>query len=214
MEVVGIVGDLRQDLSGDPKAEMYVPFRQGDSLLPIFTLSFVVRTSADPYQEISGLRSVVHEINANQPVTKIRTMEESISGSVSAPRFRSVLLAIFAGTALLLSIIGLYGLVAYSVSQRVQEIGIRMTLGAEPGDVLRMVVEQGLKLVLLGVVLGLAAALALSQLLAQFMYGMSSTDPLTFIGLALVMTFVAAAASYLPARRATRVDPMIALRHE
>jgi putative ABC transport system permease protein len=214
MEVVGIVGDLRQDLSGDPKAEMYVPFRQGDSLLPIFTLSFVVRTSAEPNQQISALRSVVHDINPNQPVTKIRTMEENISGSVSAPRFRSVLLAIFAGTALLLSIIGLYGLVAYSVSQRVQEIGIRMTLGASPGDVLRMVVGQGLKLVLLGVVLGLAAALALSRLLAQFMYGMSATDPMTFIGLALVMTFVAAAASYLPARRATRVDPMIALRYE
>lgn len=214
MEVVGIVGDLRQDLSGDPKAEMYVPFREGDSLLPIFTLSFALRTAADPNSEISALRSVVHDADASQPVTNVRTMEETISGSVSAPRFRSVLLAIFAGTALLLSIIGLYGLIAYSVSQRVQEIGIRMTLGAEPGDVLRMVVGQGLKLVLLGVAAGLFAAMALSRVLSQFMFGVSATDPMTFIGLALVMTFVAAAASYLPARRATRVDPMIALRYE
>ncbi len=214
MEVIGVVGDLKQDLSGDPKSEMYVPVRQADSMLPIFTLSYVLRTTTDPNTEISALRSVVRDISPNQPVVKVRTMEENISGSISAPRFRSVLLGIFAATALLLSVIGLYGLISYSVSQRVHEIGIRMTLGAEPGDVLRMIIGHGLKLAIIGVVVGLAGAFALSRILSQFLFGISATDPATFAGVALLLTFVAALASYLPARRATRVDPMIALRYE
>lgn len=214
MEVIGVVGDLKQDLSGDPKSEMYVPVRQADSMLPIFTLSYVLRTTTDPNTEISALRSVVRDLSPNQPVVKVRTMEENISGSISAPRFRSVLLGIFAATALLLSVIGLYGLISYSVSQRVHEIGIRMTLGAEPGDVLRMIIGHGLKLAIIGVVVGLAGAFALSRILSQFLFGISATDPTTFAGVALLLTFVAALASYLPARRATRVDPMIALRYE
>ena len=214
MEVVGVVGDLKQDLSGDPKSEMYVPVRQADSLLPVFSLSVVLRTATDPNTEISALRSVVHDLNPNQPVVKIRTMEENISGSISAPRFRSVLLGIFAATALILSVIGLYGLISYSVSQRVQEIGIRMALGAEPGDVLRMIIGHGLKLAIWGIFVGLVAALAMSRILSQFLFGVSATDPITFAGISLLLTFVAALASYLPARRATRVDPMIALHYE
>ena len=161
MEVVGIVGDLKQDLAGDPKAEMYVSARQGDSLLPVFALSVVMRTDRDPLSEASALRSVVRDINPNQPVVRVRTMEENISGSVSMPRFRAMLLAIFAGTALVLAIVGLYGLMVYTVNQRVHEIGIRIALGANRGDVLRMVIAQGLKLALSGVLIGVLSSLAL-----------------------------------------------------
>ena len=214
MEVVGVVGDLKQDLAGDPKAEMYLPVRQGDSILPVFALSVVMRTERDPLSEASALRSVVRDLNPNQPLVRVRTMEENISGSVSAPRFRATLLAIFAGAALLLAIVGLYGLMVYSVNQRVHEIGIRMTLGADRGDVLRIVLAQGLKLALAGVLAGVLASLAFSRILSGFLYGVSPTDPFTILGVAALLIFVALLASYLPARRAMRVDPMVALRYE
>ena len=214
MEVVGVVGDLKQDLAGDPKAEMYLPVRQGDSILPVFALSVVMRTERDPLSEASALRSVVRDLNPNQPLVRVRTMEENISGSVSAPRFRATLLAIFAGAALLLAIVGLYGLMVYSVNQRVHEIGIRMTLGADRGDVLRIVLAQGLKLALAGVLVGVLASLAFSRILSGFLYGISPTDPFTILGVAALLIFVALLASYLPARRAMRVDPMVALRYE
>jgi len=214
MEVVGVVGDLKQDLAGDPKAEMYVPVRQGDSLLPVFALSVVLRTERGPLTEVSALRSIVRDINPNQPVVRVRTMEENISASVSAPRFRSTLLAIFAGAALVLAVVGLYGLMVYSVNQRVHEIGIRMTLGADSRAVLRIVLSQGLKLAVSGVLLGVVASLALGRILSGFLYGVSPTDPFTILGVALLLIFVALLASYLPARRAMRVDPMVALRYE
>jgi putative ABC transport system permease protein len=214
MEIVGIVGDLKQDLAGDPKAEMYVPVRQGDSLLPVFALSVVMRTERDPMSEVSALRSAVRDINPDQPVVRVRNMEESISGSVSAPRFRAILLAVFAIAALVLAIIGLYGLMAYTVNQRVHEIGIRMTLGADRGDVLRIVIAQALKLAVSGVSVGVLASLAFSRILSGFLYGVSPTDPLTILGVASLLIFVALLASYLPARRAMRVDPMVALRYE
>jgi putative ABC transport system permease protein len=214
MTVIGIVGDLKQDLAGEPKAEMYVPVRQGDSLLPVFFLSVVLRTERDPFSEAAALRSAVRDLNPNQPVVKVRTMEENISGSVSAPRFRATLLTIFAATALLLAVIGLYGLMVYTVNQRVHEIGIRMTLGAARADILRMVLKQGLTLALSGVLVGVVASLALGRILAGFLYAVSPTDPVTIIGVSALLTFVALVASYLPARRATRVDPMAALRYE
>jgi putative ABC transport system permease protein len=214
MNVVGIVGDLKQDLAGEPKAEMYVPVRQGDSLLPVFALSVVMRTERDPLSEASALRSAVRDINPNQPVVRVRTMEENISGSVSEPRFRATLLAIFAGTALVLAIVGLYGLMVYTVNQRVHEIGIRMTLGAARGNILRMVIIQGLKLAISGVLVGVLASLALGRILSGFLYSVSPTDPVIILGVALLLTFVALLASYLPARRAMRVDPMVALRYE
>jgi putative ABC transport system permease protein len=214
MEVVGIAGDLKQDLAGDPKAEMYVSVPQGDSILPVFALSVVLRTERDPLSEASALRSVVRDINPDQPVVRVRTMEENISGSVSEPRFRATLLTIFAAAALLLAIVGLYGLMVYTVSQRVHEIGIRMTLGAARGDVLRMVLAQGLKLALSGVFVGVLASLALGRILAGFLYAVSPTDPLTILGVAALLLGVALLASYLPARRAMRVDPMVALRYE
>ncbi len=214
MEIVGIVGDLKQDLAGDPKAEMYVPVRQGDSLLPVFAVSVVMRTERDPLGEASALRSVVRDINPNQPVVRVRTMEENISGSVSMPRFRATLLAIFAGAALLLAVVGLYGLMVYTVNQRVHEIGIRVALGADRGDVLRMVIAQGLKLAIAGVLVGVLSSLALGRILSGFLYGVSPTDPVTILGVAALLIFVALLASYLPAKRATRVDPMVALRYE
>jgi len=214
MEVVGIVGDLKQDLAGDPKAEMYVPVREGDSLLPVFALSVVLRAEHDPLSEASALRSVVRDINPNQPVVRVRTMEENISGSVSEPRFRATLLAIFAAAALILAIVGLYGLMVYTVNQRVHEIGIRIALGADRGDVLCMVIAQGLKLAVSGVLVGVLSSLALGRILSGFLYGVSPTDPITILGVAALLIFVALLASYLPAKRATRVDPMVALRYE
>ena len=214
MEVVGIVGDLKQDLARDPKAEMYVPVRQGDSLLPVFAVSVVMRTERDPLGEASALRSVVRDINPNQPVVRVRTMEENISGSVGMPRFRATLLAIFAGAALVLAVVGLYGLMVYTVNQRVHEIGIRVALGADRGDVLRMVIAQGLKLAIAGVLVGVLSSLALGRMLSGFLYGVSPTDPMTILGVAALLIFVTLLASYLPAKRATRVDPMVALRYE
>jgi putative ABC transport system permease protein len=214
MEVVGIVGDLKQDLAGDPKAEMYVSVRQGDSLLPVFAVSVIMRTERDPLSEASALRSVVRDINPNQPVVRVRTMEENISGSVSGPRFRATLLAIFAGAALVLAVVGLYGLMVYTVNQRVHEIGIRVALGADRGDVLRMVIAQGLRLAISGVLVGVLSSLALGRILSGFLYGVSPTDPVTILGVAALLIVVALLASYLPARRATRVDPMVALRYE
>jgi putative ABC transport system permease protein len=214
MEVVGVVGDMKQSLDSDAKSEMFVPYRQANSMLPFFQMSIVLRTARDPRQEISALRSAIQQLNPNQPLVRVRTMDEAISGSVSDSRFRTLLLGIFAGSALLLSVIGLYGLMAYSVTQRVQEIGIRMTLGAQPSDVLRMVVGQGVRLALIGIAIGVGGALAFSRVLSKFLYGVTATDPLTYTALALVLAVVTAIACYIPARRATKVDPMVALRYE
>lgn len=214
MEIVGIVGDMKQSLASEAPSEMYVPYRQADSLIPIFTMSLVMRTAKDPHQEVSALRSAVRSLSSNQPLVKVRTMEENIATSVSDSHFRTLLLGIFAASALLLALIGLYGLIAYSVAQRSAEIGVRMALGAQPSDILKMVVGQGLKLVLIGVAAGLAGAFVLSRLLTQFLYGVAPSDPATFAGVALILTVVAGVACWIPARRATRVDPIIALRYE
>src|SRR5215469_1381148 len=214
MEIVGIVGDMKQSLATEAQSEMYLPYRQADSLIPIFSMSLVMRTAREPLTEVSALRSAVRGLSSSQPLVKIRTMEDNIATSVSDSHFRTLLLGIFAGSALLLALIGLYGLIAYSVAQRSSEIGVRMALGAQPNDILKMVVGQGLKLVLIGVAAGLAGAFALSRLLTQFLYGVAPSDPATFIGVALILTAVAAVACWIPAQRATRVDPIIALRYE
>jgi putative ABC transport system permease protein len=214
MEIVGVVGDMKQNLATDAVAEMYVPFRQGDSVLPIFALSYVLRTATSPRAEISAFRLAVRDIDRNQPVVNIRTMEENISTSMSEARFRAVLLGIFAASALLLSVVGLYGLMVYSVTQRIPEIGIRITLGAQRGDVLRMVLGEGLMLAVLGILAGLVGAFVLSRILERFLYGVTHADPLTYAGVAALLVAVALAASYVPARRATTIDPMQALRHE
>jgi putative ABC transport system permease protein len=144
----------------------------------------------------------------------VRTMEDNMTASVAQPRFRTWLIGIFAGLALMLAAVGIYGVMSYSVTQRTSEIGIRITLGAQPSDVFRIVLGDGLRFALLGVAVGLACGLVLTRLLSTFLYGISASDPLTFAGVAVLLIAVSAAASFFPARRATRVDPIVALRYE
>jgi putative ABC transport system permease protein len=214
MEVVGVVGDVRQGLDLDPKAEMYLPYVQGELLLPIFQLSVVLRTATDPKAQTAALRSALSEIDLNTPLVRVRTMDENMAATVAQPRFRTWLIGIFAALALLLAAVGVYGVMSYSVTQRTSEIGIRVTLGAQPQDVFRIIVGEGFRLALFGVGAGLVAALILTRALQSFLFGISTSDPLTFVGVAVLLTLVALAASFFPARRATRVDPMIALRYE
>jgi putative ABC transport system permease protein len=214
MEIVGVVGDVRPGLGIDPQAEMYLPYRQADLILPVFQLSVVLRSAADPMNEVSALHSAIVEIDPNQPLVRVRTMEENMAATVAQPRFRTWLIAIFAGLALVLAAVGVYGVMSYTVTQRTNEIGIRVTLGAQSEDVFRTIVGEGLRLALIGVAVGVVAALAVTRLLQSFLYGISAYDPLTFVGVAMLLTMVAAAASFFPARRATLVDPMVALRYE
>ncbi|HUK30309.1 MAG TPA: ABC transporter permease [Candidatus Acidoferrum sp.] len=214
MEVVGVVGDVKTALTSDPQSEMYVPFRQVDSLLPQYFLSIVVRTHGKPMALAPGLREAVRQTDPDQPIVKMRTMEENTSTSVVQPKFRATLLSIFSGLALILAAIGIYGVIAYSVTQRTREIGIRMTLGADRAAVLRMILKQGIVLAVAGVGLGLAAALGLTRFLESFLFQVNAFDPITFVSVAAVLIFVSLAACWIPARRAMRVDPMVALRYE
>jgi putative ABC transport system permease protein len=214
MEVVGVVGDVLQNLGNSPAAEMYLPYRQADALLPVFQLSIVMRTGMEPHAAIASLRSAVAQIDPNQPIVNIRSMEENIATSVTQPRFRTWLIGIFAALALLLAAVGVYGVMSYSVTQRTSEIGIRVTMGAQPEDIFRAVVGEGLRLAAIGVAVGLIAAFALSRALQSFVFGVSTSDPATFVTVALILTLVGVAASFFPARRATRVDPIVALRYE
>ena len=214
MEIVGVVGDVHFGLGTDPQAEMYLPYRQADLLLPVFQLSVILRTAGDPALQTSALRSALAEIDPNQPLVKVRTMEENMATTVAQPRFRTWLIGILAMLALVLAAVGVYGVMSYTVTQRTSEIGVRVALGAQPKDVFRIIVGEGLRLALFGVGVGLVAALVLTRLLQSFLFGISAYDPLTFIAVSLLLTLVAVAASYFPARRATRVDPMIALRYE
>jgi len=214
MEVVGVVGDVRSRLGADPEPEMYLPYRQADPLLPVFQLSLVLRTATAPLGGASALRAAVKEIDVNQPVVNVRTMEDNMASTVAEPRFHTWLLGIFAALALVLSAVGVYGVMSYSVNQRTSEMGIRIALGAQAPDVLRIIVGHGARLALAGVVIGLAAALALGHILRGFLYGVTSTDPVTLGAVALLLMSVGILASYVPARRAKRVDPVTALRHE
>jgi len=214
MEIVGVVGDVRPGLGIDPQAEMYLPYRQADLVLPVFQLSVVMRTAGDPTLQTSALRSALAEIDPNQPLVRVRTMEENMATTVAQPRFRAWLIGIFAALALVLAAVGVYGVMSYTVTQRTSEIGVRVTMGAQPQDVFRIIVGEGLRLALIGVGVGLVTALALTRLLRSFLFGISAYDPLTFVGVSLLLTFVAVAASFFPARRATLVDPLVALRYE
>jgi putative ABC transport system permease protein len=214
MEIVGIVGDVLRGLGDEAKAEMYAPYRQIPLLLPIFQLSIVLRTSMEPLEMTSALRSAISQIDPNQPLVNVRSMEQNIQTSVAQPRFRTWLIGTFAGLALVLAAVGVYGVMSYAVTQRTSEIGIRVTMGALPVDIWRLIVGEGVRLALIGVVVGCAGALLLSRVLRSFVFGVSTSDPITFSSVAVVLILVGAAASYLPARRATRVDPLVALRYE
>jgi predicted permease len=180
-------------------------------------LTVTVRTPLDAATVIPAIRAAVHGASSDQPVYSVRTMQDLVSESMFAQRFPMILLGVFAGLALLLASVGIYGVISYSVAQRVNEIGIRMALGAEKRNIFRMVVGHGLRLALAGLAIGAATALILSRLLASFshlLYGVGINDPLTFSAVSLVLATVAALASFVPARRAMRVDPMVALRYE
>jgi putative ABC transport system permease protein len=174
----------------------------------------VVRANFDPLSLATTVRQTVWEIDKDQPVSDISSMEEIVSDSVARQRFSMLLLGVFAGLALVLAAVGIYGVMSYSVAQRTREIGIRMALGAQRSDVLKMTVGQGLRLVFTGVAIGLAAAFVLTRVMATLLFGVSPTDPLTFVSISIVLIGVAVLASYIPALRATRVDPMFALRYE
>src|SRR5678815_5089438 len=175
-------------------------------------MSLVIRTSVEPESISGSLRQVINQIDKSVPVTDIRTMDLVVSESITQPRFNLFLLGLFGALALLLSAAGIYGVTAYTVSQRTHELGIRLALGAQVGDVLRMILRQGLTVIVIGLVVGLAAAFALLRLMRSLLFGVSATDPLTFVAITIVLLFVALIACYIPARRATKVDPLVALR--
>jgi putative ABC transport system permease protein len=209
--VVGIVGDVRQaGLETEPRAEFFYPFFQID----IGSGTFVVRTGGDPKSTIASVRSELQAVDKDQPLFRISTMDEVLARSVAPRRLNMLLLGIFAGVALVLAAVGLYGVMSYSVTQRTREIGIRMALGAARGDVMKLVVGQGMILAVVGVAVGLVASFFLTRLMSSLLYGVSATDPLTFTMISLVLIVVALGASFVPARRATKVDPMVALRYE
>ncbi|HET7584711.1 MAG TPA: ABC transporter permease [Gemmatimonadaceae bacterium] len=214
MEVVGVVGDVVQGLGLDPTAEMYLPYRQADQVLPVLRLSLVMRTAGAPLQQTRALRSLVNQINPNQPIVNPRTMEDNMAATVAQPRFRTWLIGIFAALALLLAAVGIYGVMSYNVTQRTNEFGIRLTLGAQRADLLSAVLMDGLRLTVLGVVLGALGGLALTRVLTSFLFGVSASDPVTFVAVAVVLVVVAGVASLVPAYRATKMDPIAALRRE
>jgi putative ABC transport system permease protein len=210
-EIVGVVNDIRH--FGPDKApgpEMYVPYNQ----LVVGAVPLVVRTESEPEALIGAVRKEIQAVDREVAIGKVRTMTQMMSATLAERRFALLLLGAFATVALSLAAIGIYGVMAYAVAQRTREIGIRMALGARAADALRLIIKQGLSLALIGVVAGLVGAFALTRLMKDLLFGVSATDPLTFIVIALLLTFVMLLACWIPARRATKVDPMVALRCE
>ena len=209
--VVGVVRDVRQSgLAGDVKLEVYSP--KLDDMGG--AMSFVIRVAGEPSALISTVRKVVAEVEPHQPIHNVMTMERRLANTTTSRRLNTALLGSFAGVALLLAMVGIYGVMSYSVTQRRREIGVRMALGAKKSDVLGLIIHGGLRLTLLGVVIGIAGAFVLTRYLSSLLYSVKATDPWTFLAGALALTAVALLASWLPARRAAKVDPMEALRNE
>jgi putative ABC transport system permease protein len=211
LTIVGVAGDVREFGLGEPPSpQLYLPYVQNPSRL----MRLVVRTTSEPTSLVASVRQAVWAVDKNQPISEVKSMERFVAESVMRRRFNLVLLSLFAALALILAAVGIYGVIAHAVSQRTREIGIRLALGARVSDVLRMVFGEGVKLTLIGVGVGLCGALAATRVLASFLFGVSASDPLTFISVSLILLAVALLACYLPARRATKVDPMAALRYE
>jgi putative ABC transport system permease protein len=219
-EVVGVVGDVKSDGldQNRPPAMLYVPLGQLSAPSAggwrSFSMTLVVRSSANPASLVSAVSNAVHDVDRNIPVRNVLTMDELVTTSLSQQRFNLMLLSAFAVLALILAAIGIYSVLSYSVRRRVQEIGIRLALGARISDVLRMIVIEGMRPTLLGVTIGIVGALALGQVMSSLVYGVKPTDPLTFLAVAMVLAVVALSATIIPAYRAARVDPMVALRYE
>jgi putative ABC transport system permease protein len=209
--IIGIVGDVRQSrLDTEPYAQVYASYRRA----PRRSLTVILRTAGDPIAMANTLRQQVWSLDREQPLANTRTVEQVLANSIARPRFNTMLIGILAGVALLLATVGIYGVISYSVTQRTHEIGVRMALGATTGNVLRLVVGHGMFLASAGLALGVIGALAVTRIMSTLLYGVSATDPLTYIALVTLLGFIALIASYVPARRATKVDPVIALRHE
>jgi putative ABC transport system permease protein len=211
IEIVGVVGHTKHEgLAAEPRIQYYLPYRQEGRP----NLTVAARTSGDPQRYINAMRSVVRSVDPNQPISMVRTMDELLEQSVGQRKLSMLLLSLFSGIALLLASVGIYGVMSYSVAQRAREIGVRIALGAERRDVLRMVLRQGMRLALAGVGIGLVAALVLTRVIASQLYEVRATDPATFVLVAGLLTAVALAANLIPALRATRVDPAVVLRDE
>src|ERR1700734_128251 len=210
-EVIGVVGNVKfEDLTDEWMPESYVPYAQ----LSFGSMTIVVRAAKDPEGLAKPIASVVQSLDKDLPTYAPKTVEQYLNGTIAVPRFSTYLLAVFAGLAMILTAVGLYGVISYSVAQRTHEIGIRMALGAQSGDTLRLVVGEGIRLALFGVGLGLVAAFGLTRLLSSLLFGVSATDPVSFAVVVAMLFAVVLLACYIPARRAMRVDPMVALRYE
>jgi putative ABC transport system permease protein len=210
-EIVGIARDIKSaGLKAEAEPTYYVPASQS----PLQDMTILVRTEGDPSDLVPALRSTVTSIDPNQPIATVNTMEKIVSDSIAQPRLHMVLMGLFGALALLLAAVGIYGLLSFSVTQRTQEIGIRMALGATWQDVMTLVLKNGMALVVIGELLGLAGAFALTRLMRGLLFGVGTTDGFVFVVVVIVLSVVAFAACYIPARRATKVDPLAALRCE
>jgi putative ABC transport system permease protein len=211
VEVVGVVGDIKQEsLAAPPNAQVYIP----DLQLPWFSTALLIRTDTDPSAVAPAVERAIRAADPTQSGSGAKTMEQLLYDSAALPRFYSLLLGVFAALALLLAAVGIYGVISYAVAQRTHEIGVRMALGARGRDVLKLVVGEGMILVLAGLTVGLGAAFALTRVLKGLLYEVGATDPVTFAGVAVLLVFVALMACLVPARRASKVDPLVALRCE
>jgi putative ABC transport system permease protein len=211
-QIIGEIANARDEGANQaPDSELFAPYYQIGSSGAV---SLVVRTRADPVSTVSAVEDRIWSVDKAQPVENVATMDQLVFKSNAAPRFQAVLLGVFGGLGMLLAIVGIYGVMSYSVEQRTHEIGIRVALGANPTQVMRLILAKGLNLILVGVAIGIAASFALTRLMSSLLFGVSATDPPTFVSVTAVLVTAALAACYFPARRATRVDPMVALRHE
>ena len=210
-EVVGVVGDIKHaGLDTESGAQMYLPYLQQ----PWNFMSLVVRAQSDPARMAGAVRHEIAALDANQSGYDVKTMQQVVSESVSQPRLYTMLLGVFAAVAMILAAVGIYGVMNYLVTQRIHEIGIRMALGAQATDIFKMIVGQGMLLALIGVVVGLAAAFFVTRVMESLLFGVSTRDLTTFLGIPLVLAAVAFLSIYIPARRAMKVHPMVALRQE
>src|SRR2546422_182500 len=219
-EIVGVVAHVKHfglDAVERVQPQLYLPFNQApDDMLPFLAprMNLIIRTTADPLNLTAAVRRQVQALEPNQPVYKVSTMEQTLDQSLVTQRISMTLLASLASLALILAAVGIYGVMSYAVTQRSHEIGIRMAIGAQPRDVFKMVIGRGMALALIGVALGLVGAFALTRLMATMLFGIAPTDPATFASIAVLLTGVALIACYIPGRRATKVDPLVALRYE
>jgi putative ABC transport system permease protein len=210
-EIIGVVGNTKQSLDEESENETYIPYAQSPTWS---SLTVVVRTAGEPAAFAGAVREAIRSVDKTLPTYNLKTMDDVFAASAAPRRLPALLLSAFAGVAMLLAMLGIYGVTSYYVTQRTREIGVRMALGAQMTQILRLVLKQGLVLVVLGIVIGIVGSWFATRLLRSLLYEVSVTDSVTFIGVAVLLIIVALLACYIPARRATKVDPMVALRYE